>query len=212
MDEGCQSIVSKSKFAQMAGVSKPAITKALAEGRAIATIDGKIDVTHPINRQYIAGAKLRPVSARGRVAQQPPITRPARDQIFVLPPPPTSPTKPRPRPQPAPNDDECDIEHAAVSKAAIDIEKIKAQVAREKLRLAEQMSVLIPRKVVEQLFGVLGGVIQDHLLPLGERVAPEALGVCGIEDVVAQQRVQAIIDTEVTRAVEAVKKAVVEAL
>ena len=64
-------IIEKSEFAALAGVSRPAISKAIREGRVILDPSGKrVDLDEPINQKYLQGNRNKTPPAKPKTTKR----------------------------------------------------------------------------------------------------------------------------------------------
>jgi hypothetical protein len=89
------------------------------------------------------------------------------------------------------------------------IEKIKAQTAWTNAKIAELTKALVRRDFIDQVFNHLGSVINDHLLTMGDRLAVEiAAQVFKITDVDSVNATKVIIDKDIQRSIEVLKRTI----
>lgn len=176
------SLVSKSKFAEMCGVSRAAISKALAKGAVVQTPNKKIETDAHLNALYLSST-----TTQRREKNMGPAT--TYGQSTPAGPPADGP-----------------------SKVEADIAKIQTQTAKLRVELATQMGTLIVRDRVAQLFGRLNGTMLNMLVPLGQRVAPVICGHFESTSPDDLLFVRKVIDKEITRAIEQVKSTTREEL
>lgn len=118
-------LVGKSEFARLAGVSPAAVTKAVVRQLKAAMVGPRIDLDHPDTQKYLAEGDRRALRSNARLfaptpdppAPRPP-TKPPEANPFELPKSPTpklvngrvaQPAAPRPAPAPAPAEDPEDV-------------------------------------------------------------------------------------------------------
>jgi hypothetical protein len=90
-------------------------------------------------------------------------------------------------------------------KAQAELDKTLAQLARERVRLAQETAALIPKVVVTNALGRIGATILNYFLPLGKRLAPIIAAKLGVDDPVGEAFARRLIDEEVERCLEAMK-------
>ena len=97
--------VSKAEFAKLAGVSKPAISKALRGKLAAALVDDRVDIDHPASVEYLR-TRGKTVPARAptkppkKGSKPPPAPTRSAKKGAPEPPEPTEPRRSRPLPPP----------------------------------------------------------------------------------------------------------------
>lgn len=157
------------EFADMAGVSRQAIWKAVKKGTLIET-NGKIDENSPQAQAYL-NPQLNP---RGKPFEGPSVAPPAQQA----------------QRQPDP-----DAPPPFRSKAELEIHRLQQQIVSLKLRNQEALGHLIPREKVERLIFQPISTAHQRILTDGAKsiaayVHPMVLGGSTVEDVEAYIRKQ----------------------
>jgi len=85
-------------------------------------------------------------------------------------------------------------------------EKIRLQTKKLQIEMAEKLGQLISRKEVEVAFSKLSGSIVNYIFPLGDRISPLMAGVFKTTDQDMIHKSKVLLDQEIGRALEAIKK------
>jgi len=91
-------------------------------------------------------------------------------------------------------------------------EKLRIQTKKLRMEMAEKMGELVLRSGVEKAFGKLTSSIISYIFPIGDRVSPGIAGVFKSTDQDNINETKRMIDKEIGRALEAVKKDIQEYL
>lgn len=91
-------------------------------------------------------------------------------------------------------------------------EKLKLQTRKLQMEMAESMGDLVARKKVEEVFGKISSSIIAYIFPLSDRIGHTVAGVYESTDQDKINETKLIIDKEVSRALEAVKKEIADSL
>lgn len=183
--------LNQSDFARICGVTKQAITLAIASGRVMRTEDG-IDPEHPINQKFLRnidrerqmrGKKNDNQRKKGRSGEG----RGGEDWKIGA-------------------EDNSPAAIGINVKSNYEIEKIKAQTEQIKLAIAERMEILIVREEVDKLMGDLYAVIINYFFPFGDRLAPLIAGKCKMTNPDVILQIKTIIDDEMIKALTEIKR------
>ena len=90
--------------------------------------------------------------------------------------------------------------------------KLSAQVRKLDIEMAERLGDLIPKKEVEKVFNRLSIALVNYIFPIGERLSPIVAGAFKTTDQEKINKVRKILDTEIERALESVKREIAESL
>jgi hypothetical protein len=188
-------VYKKSEFSRLAGVSRAAVTKAVQRGE-IVEVDGRIDITDPVNASYLASNRDR----RPKVdsAKSKPKKRNTTKTKTDLP-------KFKPK-KSKPDKDETPLNISPGDKERYEILKTQAQTASIQLKYAKELKILILRELVEGAFQRLYAVAVNYFLVLGDRLAPILASLCRETDQAVIIEMKSRIDKEVTRALEELKR------
>jgi hypothetical protein len=195
---------SQSEIARMAGVSPTAISKAVREGRVIRTPKG-VDPEHPTNQYFLSQRnrfRTGDHEENGQPSGQPPIQKNNANKKRT--------TKSR-TPKSKQKDNGTivttqDVELEHYDRPAAEMARIQAQTNKINLSIAERLGTLVPRDEVAKAFGRIYAVSVNHLLNMGDRLAPIIAGICGASDQDAKIKIKNKIDTEITRALDELKR------
>lgn len=186
--------LSAAAFAEILGVSKAAISKALKAGRLVAH---GINPDLPKNKAFAEKARtnagnkkeVKFAKAVGKAKARAEQEQPAEEKSGT--------------------NELSDYEEAAVrAHTAEKDEKAIYQTFKTKklqLEIAQQMKEVIPRSFVEKFFGRITGVLHTHFLYLGERTSAHIAGICEITEPAKKLEIQQAIDKEITGGLQEVK-------
>lgn len=201
-------LLSQNAFAKRNHITKQAVSAAVKRGTIHKTAN-KIDPDHPTNRYYVECLETR----RAEEAE----TERLKAEYTNDGPPAYPPVSPKPRPVAAKKPDigKQTIttripERTVYTKAEADLDKVTAQTAQIRVKLAEQMRELVAKELVHKTLGVIYSIAVNYFLPMGDRLAPILCGICSVTDPVIVNQVQDKIDKEIERALAALKEATVD--
>ncbi len=189
-------VITKSKFAKRAGVSRAAITKACQAGALVVRPDGKLDIDNPVNKDYIIRNKNKAKKSKDKPSQNaessPPKAEtenailPFRDVNF--------------------EDLSCHLENLTQSS----IIKLKdiAHVRQLQVRTKKERQELISRRLISKVFAKLYMIDVNEWRTLGANLAPEIAAVAAIDDNEIIIKVGEIIEKEVFIVLRHVKRIV----
>lgn len=208
-------------FAELSGVTKGAITKALKNKKLVLTDDKKIDDKDPLSLRYLRvqleKAKTGADRAIKESKRKPVIIEPVEEEddlidnlIDDIEPGIVEEVFKKPKTKTV-------IDSQAMAdlyddKESVEIEYKKANTEKVKISNAEKLKLLIPIDVVKKKFGQISSVILNYFFPIGSRLAPLVCSECGITDPLVIKKVENIIDKEVTRSLSEFKKVASEDL
>lgn len=202
-----QQVYKKAAFARLAGVSRSAVTQAVATGFIICD-DGLIDITHPKNASYLAQNRhKRPRLYEPEPEPEPETIEPEVEAKKVDEPSPKKSSKPQPQKKirrPRGYDPSTDVEN--LTKEAADIKRITAQTLNYRLKYAERLKQLVLKTDVDRVFQNIYSIAINHFLVLGDRLAPVLASICGATDQKIIIEMKNYIDKEVTRALNELKR------
>lgn len=190
--------LSQKAFAKLVGVSPAAINKALRDGRIVRTERG-IDPAHPTNMYYSEQSnRYRDPQKNGKKVIKRAKKKTEKNQQVE-------------NDQDLETEPEQEIMPAGVnvdapSKYEAERKRIEAQTTKINIAIAERMGELVLREDVSKAFGKIYSVAINHFLPMGDRLAPLISGICGTSDQEIIIKVKDKIDTEITRALEGLKR------
>jgi hypothetical protein len=191
--------LTRTSFAELAGVSKPAITKAVAAGHILIGLDGRVDPDNPLNAAYLArhlegkAPKPEPEPKAARV-------RKAAKKIIEL-------TGQNP-------EDANDLVTGALEAVNLDKEKKRAdiflkraQTRRHELAEAEQKGRLVPHEIIKRKFSAFDAALKSHMRDMPRRTAARLHAIA-----IAQgpQALEAELETEISEALRRVVDAAKE--
>ena len=187
-------LVSKAEFARLAGVSTPAISKAIKDERIVIFGKGrlaKIDALHPINLQYINSIEDHP-TAGGKKSS-------------------SVPNKPGPAPLPPIEVEDLtkllDSDNlGALSKQSADRLKTIAQIKQIQINTEKLRNDLIPRVLVQRIISRLYTIDVNEFRTLGPNLAPEIAALASIDDSETIIKIEAIVEKEVYNILRHVKR------
>lgn len=91
-------------------------------------------------------------------------------------------------------------------------EKLKIQTRKLQMEMAEKMGEMIPREEVEKAFGLISASIINYIFPLGDRMSSIIAGVFESTDQEKINETKLILDKEIGRSLEAIKKDITDSL
>ena len=161
--------LTRTDFATLAGVSKPAITKATQAGHVLVGPDGKIDPDNPLNTAYLARHLVekakepeRPKGKKTRARQPEP--EPEDDGLEAEPEPDTG--------------DSNDLVKGAMEAVNLDKEKKRLQIRfltvqsqQKEIAVEEAKGNLIRRDLVARRIAAFDAAIKTHLRDMPRRVS-----------------------------------------
>lgn len=193
--------LSQGQIAKLIGISKQAVSKAVAQGRLIRTKMG-IDLDHPTNRHFLDRVenqaepeqeiskkpKRKKTNGNGRAKKTNGSTteKPEKDQRW----------------------DGGKNTVGGYNKTQIDIQKSAAQIQELQLRIDERRKKLIKREYVDRFFSQLYLVDSNEWKTLSDRLSPEIAGIFEIDDPEKILQVSKAIEKEVYRTLTHVKRLV----
>jgi hypothetical protein len=211
------------EFAKIAGVSRQAIVKAIKEGRLVKGEDRKIDRDHPLTISYEKEQlkKTRKELKRDKeraeienhekqsIAKQLKKVEAGEKKV--------SPEKKRQQPKPPqpPENKESDETYDPTdnddflsnNSEYLKNEKIKTETRLKKIDISVKLEELVPRVMVQEMFGKISANILNFFFPIGGRLAPIICGICEIDNPEIKLKIKNAIDDEVTRGLRGIKKA-----
>ena len=178
-----KNIVSKSEYARICGVSLSAVSKALAQGRTVATTKGGIDLRRKINKYFLA-SHMHPEKKENVPGDElglPP-KKPGADKSIQM----------------------------FLSRPVVEIRKKILECEKLELQNARTRNELIPTETARRTVADLGEVLRTSLLYLPRRSAAHVLALAqsGAEG----HKVEEYLAGEVQKAVSDFKTAAVRRL
>ena len=176
--------MSKSEFADYCGVSPGAITAAIRGKKVRVSTNGSIDSTGKKNAKYYHDARARKEkSAKGRSEEKKKnMQRPAEAGFAEV--------------------DQTETDYS--------IEKMRSATALNKAKLAQMVRATIRRDFVDEVIGIIGTTINDHLIPMGDRLSPEIAAIVGSTDPSVTRQIKEALDQDVSLSLTEMKRAVKE--
>ena len=182
-------LVSKAEFSRRVKVSKTAISKAISSNKLRVVGEGrsaKIDMDDHLSVNY-----KNDNSSNRQVGQQ------AKSQSG----------------QPQNNNtNNSPAASAPAESVALRDEKLRLQTAKLKIEMAEQMGKLILKSHVEDCFSKISASIVSYIFPIGDRLGAEIASIFETMDQDKINETRRVIDKEVGRALEAVKRDIIDSL
>jgi hypothetical protein len=189
--------INKSQFANLAGVSRTAIGKAVDSGAVICK-NGKIDIDHPTNKAYLGIDRSGKKRAKQSVIIKPEKQEEEKTGDVV--------EERKPVVSTGKLKSRVAIPDKYMSKTDADIARIQVVIAKEKVNLAKNIGTVILRESVGKLFGGLHSIILNYFFPLSDRLTPIIGGICGVSDPAILLKVKKEIDKEVMRGLSEFKR------
>lgn len=188
--------VSQSGFAKLAGVSRQAITQAVKEGRLESCKLG-IDPEHPTNRHYLATSRANAHRNTDRGSQQkrksaPKSVRGKKVDITAL--------------TGGLIGTELDDYLSALSKPSTDRLKVVEQIKALRLKTDERRLTHVPRETVRRVFSRIYMVDTNEFRTLPDKLASEVASICGIDDDEKVFEIKEIIELNVFKVLNHVKR------
>jgi phage terminase Nu1 subunit (DNA packaging protein) len=176
--------VTQTEFADLCGVKRQAIGKAIAAGYVVLNEHRRIDLDSEVNKHYIG--KRTPQRQNKMVG-------PGSDERrkHILPP-------------------SGGTDDGYSNKAEADLAKTRAQTAKLHVEMARELNVLIHQEVVDKAFGALNGAFVSHILPQGFRIAEEICALFADSSPEKKLAVQKIVDDENEKMLEEIKRETVD--
>ena len=190
--------LTRTDFATLAGVSKPAITKATQAGHVLVGPDGKIDPDNPLNTAYLA----RHLVEKAKEPEKPKGKK-------------THARQPEPEPEDEDEDmdamstgDSKDLIAGALEAVNLDKEKkrqairnTKSQADQRELNIAETKGLLIRRETVKRKWAAFDAALKTHLRDMPRRIAARLHAIAVSQD---PQAIEAELETEISEALRRV--------
>ena len=225
----------QSGFARLAGVSRNAIIKAMAEGRLIKTNNKTIDDKNSLAVKYLRnqlqkskGGEVKK-KVQAKIREKKPQIKKVKNKVTIIKPKiekkapkiltPSGYEGAKKTKAEIRKDRESELKQKGIDaeleqqyydKEEIDIEYKKANTEKIKISNAEKLKLLVPMEFVAKKFGKLSAVIINYFFPMGGRLAPIVCGACKITDPKIIKKVEAILNNEITRALSEFKRASAE--
>lgn len=171
-------------FAKLAGVSRPAIYKAVEKGQLTRRKNGKLDTKHVDNAHYLkthGATKINPPKpVKKKQSKKKSVKKTAKkkgnkNKNIDL-----------PDLSELSNDSAesilDDISGDGITRSAAELQKIKATIEHTVLKIKRERQELIDRSLVESLIAVISTIDTNELLTIPANVAPEIAGICGKSD------------------------------
>lgn len=192
-------IFRKSDFAKMAGVSPPAISKAIRTGHVIET-DGKIDITIRKNAIYLSlSQNKRTHGELNDSGEVKPDKKPPRKRIKRAPRQQNNVQIIQDEPQDWLNPNE-------MTKEEADVRRVNAMTANLRLKYAKDLKILILRETVNGVFQNIYSVAVNYFLTLSDRLSPIIASMCKVSDQKIVIEIKDLIEEEVNRALDELKR------
>ena len=149
-------------FASLAGVSRTAIYKAIKEGRVVRRKNKKIDIGNDLNKHFLSThGKSKKKGKTGAKLTKPKLGN--KSDTY--------------RPE------EIDLStEVGKTRMEAELKKVQAAALHNEIKVKQDRSMLIDRRVVLQLIGIMAAIDTNELLTIPGNIAPEIAGVCGKED------------------------------
>jgi hypothetical protein len=188
----------QSEFAKKCGVVRATISRAVKVGTVAITENG-IDPANPTNVYYLEQQARRHAARKRR----------PKTQAREVPPIPGLPKRKPGRP-PTKIVDHSSLDEdgnpTVYDRPAAELARVQAQTNKINLSIAERLGTLVPREEVAKAFGKIYSVSVNHLLTMGDRLAPLLAGICGTGDQETVIKLKNKIDHEITRALSELKR------
>ena len=192
-------LVTQSKFAALAGVSRQAVSLAIKAGSLTKRPDGKLDTVNPVNGGYLQN--------RAAILAEKTSSTPAG------PPPPESVDTPAVDPPPETQISLADLDNiagigdlAALSKFSVDRLKTIEQVKQLQTKVQKERGLLIERELVIKFMSQLYTIDVNEFRTLAPNVTPEIGAAAGIDDDAVLLKIEETINTAVFSILEHVKR------
>jgi hypothetical protein len=202
--------VNQTEFARLAGVSKPAITKAVRLGRVVKVDKLGIDTEHPTNDQYLKSQNVaRQKSRRDKKApKRPKKLPPASNKAISI--------------EELENfavGDQIEISESydlngnqMIDRATAERLKIIEQARAMQIKREQMRGELVDRKTVSRIMNMLYKIDTGELKPLGDTLAPEIAAICGVDDDEIKHQINERIEKEIYKTLEHIKRRINDGL
>lgn len=222
--------LNQSQFAEKAGVSRAAVSKAIKKGRVIRDPDLGIDLSHAVNREYLNSENA------SRTRRDNKGDRPGPKKAYPKPKP-LKKVKPKPKKLPPASDkaikledppfvgdleDLEDYEQAGyididgnlntIDRISADRLKVIETIRLSKIKRETLRNKLVKRSWVTKVFNKLYQVDQGEFRTLGDKLAPDVTAICGVNDTKIEHKINERIDEEVFKVLNHVKRILNDAL
>lgn len=204
-------------FAKKAGVSKVAVSKAVKAGKLKLTKKKKIDLESASAVVYLNSQldrKRKEIEKDRERAQLAEIDRQAVSKKSVNKESVKAKVKKKPEPvdselsyQRGGGNDDFNPDELIGNLEYHKIQKEKTSNEKIKLEIATKLGELIPKTTVKSYFGKISAVVVNFFFPIGDRLSSAICGELGINDTSKKAIVKQLIDREITRGMDEVKKA-----
>jgi hypothetical protein len=213
--------VNQSKFAELAGVSRAAISLAIKRGRVIRQGKMGIDLEDPVNVTYLQSEN----DSR---------TRSKKPKKTTKKPKPTKKSKPKPKKLPPASEKAQPVEeveyyhepehealletydlngNAFIDRATADRLKVIEQARTLEIKRLKERGKLVDREHVSRIFNMLYKIDTGELRPLGDKLAPEVAAICGISgDSEIERKISSYIEDEIYKTLEHIKRRINDGL
>jgi len=95
-----------------------------------------------------------------------------------------------------------DMESVPERTVKANLLKIESDARWKSIKAQKEMNNLIDKKLVQNIFGLMGKNIRNLLFPVGTRLSPNVCAMCGVTNSETILKVQGEIDEEIARAIE----------
>lgn len=191
--------VSQIRFAELAGVSAMAISKGGKSGLVFKGEDGRYDLLHPVNNEYLF--KKNP-KRKGRVAPEPKKKQKADKEQPAI----------EEKAKPVVQDmDPEELEAMTGSlynldKLTVDKLKVIEAIHGQRLKNDESRGVLIDRRLVRRVFGKIHTVDVQEFLAIPISFAPYVAGLFGKDDPETIMLIEKELSAELYKCLNHVKR------
>jgi hypothetical protein len=221
--------VKQIRFAELAGVSRAAVSKAVKAGKLVYDKKMGINIDHPVNLDYLHSeneSRTRKQRGKTEKANEPEKPKPKPKS--------TTKSKPRPKKLPPASDkalseeefsdmteyeqmemyDQIDLNGPSHLISKVDADRLKTiEMAREKQIKREQLrGELVNRDFVARTLGMIYKIDTGQLRPLGDTLAPELAAICGVEDEEIERLMAEFIEKKIFESLEHIKRLINDAL
>jgi transcriptional regulator with XRE-family HTH domain len=214
--------LSQAKFAEVCGITRQAVSKAV-KGERVHLTKGRVDTGHPTNVYFLESIRNRPpprslvtrednrraiardqrkkAAAAGFQLPDVPAVGPLPDQPAAAETDPSNPSPDEPRRQLDFSD--LDLNGAAgLYKNEVDVRKAMEQTRSIQLKNDEARGILIKRDLVRTFFSEWYNIETTEFLTLAEKLSPEIAALFGIDDRNAILEVQRYIQKEISKTLD----------
>lgn len=223
--------LTRTEFAEHAGIAKPTVTKAVKQQRLVVDAKtDKLDPSHPVNLRYLHNVVSKGIgsgiskdmaeSLSNNFAEPDRLTKEERrkkiEEESIVPGTRMAHARDlfRMMSGGVPSDAEADGDDKVIDMrqflAPGDQLKM-AQTTLANIRIAKELDDLIVRDMYDRFIGRLSGIMTNRLLCLGQRMAKPLCDVFGKRDPELEIKVQQLVEEEVEGAVEAVQREITDA-